>query len=107
MITGFVNGLFGGGGGMVVVPALARFCGFSVKEAHATAILVMLPVTAASAIVYLFGGFYDGNVLVPCALGVTLGGGIGAIALKKLSSPAVARLFSLVMLFAGIRMFFS
>ena len=40
--VGFVNGLLGGGGGMVAVPALCG-AGLGVASAHATAIAVVLP----------------------------------------------------------------
>lgn len=104
LFTGAVNGLFGGGGGMIVVPALTKIAGYSVKEAHATAILVVLPVTLISAFVYFYHADYDLSVVVPCAVGMTAGGVLGAFALKKLSSPVVSVIFALVMLAAGIRM---
>ena len=54
--AGAVNGIFGGGGGMIVVPLLTSVGQKPPLVAHATAILVILPVSLASAIVYLVGG---------------------------------------------------
>ncbi len=104
LLTGAVNGLFGGGGGMIVVPALTKITGYSVKEAHATAILVVLPVALISASVYFYHADYDLSVVVPCAVGMTAGGAFGAFVLKRISSPVASVLFALVMLAAGIRM---
>ena len=50
-LTGAVNGLFGGGGGMIAVPLLGKMLGYEDKEAHATAIFVIAPVCAASALI--------------------------------------------------------
>lgn len=104
--TGAVNGLFGGGGGMIVIPALTHVLKMPVKEAHATAILIILPITVISGAVYFFQGDYSLFVLVPCAIGFTLGGALGAAILKKISSPLVSAIFAAVMFLAGIRMIF-
>ena len=42
-LIGIINGFFGGGGGMIVVPLLTEKFGFSQKQAQATAIFVILP----------------------------------------------------------------
>ena len=55
LLAGLCNGLFGSGGGAVAVVALERMCGFASKDAHATAISIMLPLTFASAAVYCAG----------------------------------------------------
>ena len=47
MGIGATNALFGGGGGMLAVPAL-KLLGHAEKQAHATAIAVILPVSALS-----------------------------------------------------------
>ena len=104
--TGAANSLFGGGGGMLAVPLLTR-TGYAEKEAHATAILVILPVSIFSFVLYVFRGVYDFSVLVPTALGVTVGGTIGAALLKKMPIKAVKLLFSVFQLLAGLFLFFS
>ncbi len=102
--VGAANGLFGGGGGMIVVPALIYLFGMEVKSAHATAILIILPISLVSAAVYVFNGSFELSVLIPCALGVTLGGVIGAVALKNSPPYLVSLIFAAVMLFTGIKM---
>ncbi len=103
--VGLANSLFGGGGGMIAVPALQKI-GLEEKRAHATAILLILPVSSFSFLLYAVKGIYDTAVLIPTAIGVTAGGILGAYLLKKLSSAAVRRAFACLQLFAGIFLLF-
>lgn len=106
LLTGAVNGLFGGGGGMVAVPLLKNMLGFSEKRSHATAILVIAPVCAVSAFVYIFNGYFSAEVVIPAALGSVAGGMVGAFLLDKLPEMLVNLVFVAVMLAAGVRMLF-
>ena len=103
-LTGSVNGLFGGGGGMVAVPLLKNLSGYGEKRAHATAILVIAHVCAVSALVYIFGGYFHADIVVPTAIGATVGGFLGAKLLGVLPEFAVNIIFIALMLTAGIRM---
>ena len=104
LLTGAVNGLFGGGGGMVVVPLLKNLLGYDEKRAHATAILIIAPVCAASAVTYIAGGYFSAGVAIPAAVGSVAGGLLGALMLNKLPEFVVNAVFIAVMLAAGIRM---
>ena len=101
---GLINGLFGGGGGMIVVPILTIGLSLAVKKAHATALLIILPVSIISAIFYFVFGSCDFEVVLPVGIGVLLGGVLGAFLLKKLSSKWVVIIFSVLMAFAGVKM---
>jgi len=104
IVTGFVNGIFGGGGGMVVVPMLIFLLKYPVKAAHATAILIILPISVISGIIYASYGAFEMNVGLPVTIGVIFGGIIGAKLLSKLNAKIVTKIFSVVMLAAGIKM---
>ena len=106
MLTGAVNGIFGGGGGMVAVPLLSKMLGFEDKQSHATAIFVIAPVCAASAIIYIINGYAALDVIIPAAIGTVAGGFLGAYSLSKFSSSAVSYIFIAIMFAAGIRMLF-
>ncbi|MBR2614462.1 MAG: sulfite exporter TauE/SafE family protein [Clostridia bacterium] len=106
IITGFINGIFGGGGGMIIVPILTFLLSKKNKIAHATAILIILPMTIVSAIFYLVFGSFKWDIGLPVGIGVIVGGVIGAFLLKKLSANWVNILFIIVMLFAGGKMLF-
>ena len=106
IVTGLANGLFGGGGGMLVVPMLAFLAGMPVKNAHATAILIILPVSALSGFLYAAFGHFSFSSGLPVTLGVLAGGVIGAFLLKKLSVKWVSVIFAAAMLAAGAKMLF-
>ncbi|MBO5363666.1 MAG: sulfite exporter TauE/SafE family protein [Clostridia bacterium] len=105
-IIGAANGLFGGGGGMVAVPLLGK-TGLDEKRAHATAILVILPVCILSFALYAWKGLYDFSVLIPTAIGVTAGGFLGAKLLGKMPVKAVNLIFAVLQAVAGGFLFFS
>lgn len=103
VFVGAANGLFGGGGGMLAVPLLTRI-GYREKQAHATAILVILPVCFSSFLFYLFRGFYDTSVLVPTAIGVFVGGTLGAKLLNFLPEQKIKLVFAFLQLLSGVYM---
>ena len=103
-LTGIINGLFGGGGGMVAVPLMKNLLGYDEKRAHATAILVIAPVCAVSAVTYIVNGYFAADVIIPAAVGSVAGGLVGAAALQKLPEFLVNIVFIAVMLAAGVRM---
>lgn len=104
-VVGLANGLFGGGGGMIAVPMLQK-SGLTEKVAHATAILLILPVSLLSFFLYAWKGLYDTSVLIPTALGVTAGGSLGAWLLGKLPVKTVNLLFAFLQAAAGSSMLF-
>lgn len=104
LAVGGANSLFGGGGGMLAVPLLATL-GMKEKQAHATALLIVLPVSACSFLFYLLNGTYDFAVLIPTAFGVTAGGALGAMLLQKLPLKAVQVAFAVLQLLAGVWLF--
>ena len=106
LLIGFVNGFLGGGGGMICVPILTFCLKLKDKVAHATAILIMLPISLASSLVYIFNSTFElvGTLLVTG--GSVVGGVIGSLLLTKLSNRIIRAIFALIMVAAGIRMLF-
>ncbi len=103
-VIGFLNGFFGGGGGMICVPTLEKSLNLNNKQAHATAIAVIFPLSLISCFIYVFNGAVDSLPLLTVGLGVLLGGIIGSLCLKFMSSKILRILFSLIMLVGGIRL---
>ena len=104
-LTGLANGFFGGGGGMIVVPLMIFLLKMKTKEAHATALAVILPITLISALVYFVGGKFDFGVGIPSLVGVVAGGVLGAWLLGKLSAKWLTNIFAIVMFVAGVKAF--
>lgn len=105
-VTGFSNGFFGGGGGMIVVPILTLLLGLEEKNAHATAIAIILPTSIISATVNLINGNFDLSVGIPTVIGVFIGGIIGALLLKVINNKLLVKIFCVVMVIAGVKLLF-
>lgn len=103
-LAGIFNGLFGGGGGMIVVPMLVFLLKKEPKVSHATAILIILPLSILSGIFYVSFGAFELNIGIPTTIGVITGGVLGALLLSKLSSKKITLIFTLVMAFAGLKL---
>ena len=78
--AGLVNGLFGGGGGMVMAPLLTGWCGLE----------------------QLRGGF-DWLAALPYLIGGGIGGALGGLLFRKVSAGALRKLFALFLLYGGVR----
>ena len=106
VVAGFINGFLGGGGGVIVVTLLLTLLKLNQKYAQATALLIILPLTVVSAVVYLLAGNVDWEVALYTTIGVVAGGALGALLLKKLNCNWVKLLFALLLVAGGIKMFF-
>lgn len=100
LCAGICNGLFGAGGGTVAVLALER-AGLSPKQAHATAISIMLPLSMASGIVYAVGDGVDWHAFVWVAPALTVGSAAGAKLTGRVRGKSLKLIFGIVMLAAG------
>jgi uncharacterized membrane protein YfcA len=106
LAAGFLNGLFGSGGGTVLVPFLDKFTGAKAHQAHATAIFIIFFLTLASLWFYKANDFLDVSLLLPLGIGGAAGGVFGAKVLKKLSPAAIRKIFGFFLIAAAVRMFF-
>lgn len=100
---GFVNGFFGSGGGMLVVPLLTLALKQKDKTAHATAIFIILPLSIASSVVYITSKAVNMSILVWVAIGVLVGGIVGALFLKCVNNNILRIVFAVIMVIAGIK----
>ena len=105
-VTGFANGLFGSGGGTIVVPAMERFLGVEEHKAHATAIAVILPLSVLSLLIYLWKtGLGDvWQTALWASAGGLAGGFVGAKLLNKVSGIWLHRIFGVFLIAAAVRM---
>ncbi|MBP3431315.1 MAG: sulfite exporter TauE/SafE family protein [Clostridia bacterium] len=103
---GFINGFFGGGGGMICVPLLEKVLHLPNKYSHATAIAVIFPISFVSALIYLLSGSLETVPFLTVGSGVLLGGIVGSLLLKFLPAKVVRIIFVFVMLAGGIRLLF-
>jgi uncharacterized membrane protein YfcA len=104
IVTGFANGLFGSGGGTIVVPAIEKFLDTETHKAHASAIAIILPLSILSTFIYGRNVIIDWRMLIYVCIGGVIGGYLGAKFLGKISSKWLHRIFGLFMIIAAVRM---
>ena len=106
LISGILNGLFGAGGGSVVVPAMELFLKMDEKKSHATAILIILVMSLVSSFFYIKDGFFDFNLWLPVTIGGVFGGMAGAKFLSKISSRWLKIIFGGIIIVTAFKMIF-
>lgn len=102
-LAGAVNGFFGGGGGMVLVPLLRGWIGLEDRRAFATSVAVMLPLCAVSAAAYMLRGGIDLAAAWPYLLGGLAGGVLSGVSYKRVPPKLLVRLFAALVIFGGLR----
>lgn len=104
IVAGLVNGLFGSGGGTIVVPSLVLFMDLEDHKAHATAISIILPLTIISTIIYLFKNTIPFKLSLYVMMGGVIGSYIGAKSLNKIPVNILRKIFGSVIFYTAIRM---
>lgn len=99
--AGLANGLFGGGGGMVVIPLLSRR--LPPEKLYATCVGLIFPVCAVSAAVYLFTGGISLWEALPYLAGGGVGGWIGGKLYGRVSGKLLKWLFAAFLFYAGVK----
>ncbi|HEX7167697.1 MAG TPA: sulfite exporter TauE/SafE family protein [Acidimicrobiales bacterium] len=106
LTAGFLSGLFGVGGGILIVPALVLVLAMGQRLAHGTSLAAVLPIAVSG----LAGFASEDSVDWPVGLALTAGamGGavIGTHALQRLSARALSRAFSAVLIVSAARLVF-
>lgn len=104
LVTGLANGLFGSGGGIIAVPMLKR-SGMETKESHATSIALTLPLSIVSCFFYIRNSetiLSDSLRLIPFGLA---GAAIGGLIMKKISPKYLKKIFGVILIVSGVRLF--
>ncbi len=104
--AGAANGFFGGGGGMILVPLLTRWCKLEQRSAFATSVAVILPLCTLSSIIYFFRGGLNFYTALPYLVGGLIGGFVGGKLFKKLNMDWLRRIFALLILYGGVKALF-
>ena len=68
LLAGIVTGLFGSGGGMILVPAFTYILKLGEKEARATSVFCILPMVCASSIFYFSSSYIELETGILCAI---------------------------------------
>jgi len=104
--AGIMSGLFGIGGGAVIVPALVALLRFDQKRAVGTSLAALLLPNIPVVIPYFTSGNLNFETALFVALGLLFGAFAGAKIALSLPSQTVKRLYGLFLLFVGLRFIF-
>lgn len=103
LLAGVSAGIFGIGGGVVIVPALSYLAGFSSHRAIGTSLAVLLPPVGLAAV---FEYYRNGNVdilaAVLIALGLLIGAWFGARFAIKSSETSLRTCFGCFLIVLGV-----
>lgn len=102
--AGLANGLFGAGGGMVLLPLLSRLTEVKGHESFASCVCIILPLSLVSAGVYALRGGSFALESVPYLIGGALGGVIAGLVLKRLPTKWLHRILGAFILWGGARL---
>lgn len=106
IVVGFLNGLFGAGGGSIVVPAMEKFLGVDAKKSHSTAIAIILIMSLVSSVTYVRRGYFDFKLWLFVSLGGIAGGFVGAKLLGKIPKRWLKIIFGAVICVTAVKMVF-
>ncbi len=101
--AGAVNGLFGAGGGMVLVPLLGALTDLEDRQVFPASVGIILPVCLISLTITFEKGVVPWNLTVPYLLGSAVGGILAGIFGRKIPTLWLHRLLGLLILWGGIR----
>ena len=103
IIGGFASGLFGIGGGLVIVPALIYWAGFSQHKATGTSLAVLLPpIGLAATVEYYRHGNIDFHAAIILAITMLIGSWGGAYIANRLHGPHLRLLFGIFVCGMGV-----
>ena len=105
-LAGVTCGLFGTGGGMILVPSFVYILKINPKKARATSLCCMLAMVIASSIFYYKNNYINWQIGLFCALGGIAGGYFGAKLLKKVPDYILKIFFICFLLYASYSLIF-
>ena len=106
--AGALSGLIGIGGGVIIVPALIFWFGFTQQEAQGTTLgLLVPPIGILAAWTYYQQGYVNFKVAALICFGFVLGGLLGAKLAINLPSNILEKVFGIALLLIALKMIFS
>ena len=103
LVGGIASGLFGIGGGVIMIPLLGLLLGFPQHRAQGTSLVALIPPTGLLAVwAYGTAGYVDwrtGLLLIP---GIFFGGIAGGNLAKRIPSALMRRIFAVLIFLLGL-----
>ena len=105
ILGGFLSGLVGIGGGILIIPALVFALGMSQHSAQGTTLAMMIPPIGLFAVIaYYQRGFVDVRIAILLCIGFVLGSIFGARLALSVPQDALKRVFGAFLLLISLKM---
>lgn len=101
--AGALNGLFGAGGGMVLVPLMSILTDLEESQMFATSVSVLLPICVVSLLFTDGWEAFSFFAALPYLIGSAAGGILAGIFGKKIPSLWLHRVLGILIVWGGIR----
>lgn len=107
-LAGILSGLFGVGGGIIMIPGMVYLLGFNQHLAQGTSLAIMLlPVSTFAVIQYYKTGNIDLKATFWIIIAFVLTSYFGAKIGLSLNNSVLQKLFGVIMLIMALKMIFS
>jgi uncharacterized protein len=104
LVAGFLSGLFGVGGGILIVPALVLVMTMDQRLAHGTSLAAVLPIAVSSTLGYALEDKVDWPVAALLAAAAVAGALVGTHALQRLPQRTLALAFAGLLIATAVRL---
>ncbi|WP_276501294.1 sulfite exporter TauE/SafE family protein [Terrimonas pollutisoli] len=105
LFAGILSGLVGVGGGLIIVPALIFFLGFTQHQAQGTSLgLLLLPVGILAVINYYNKGNVDIKVVAVMSIAFIAGGYLGSKLALRLPEDTVKKIFAVFLFYSAFKL---
>lgn len=103
-VTGLTGGLFGVGGGIVLIPLLTGWAGLTQHRAHGTSLAAIAGTAIAGTVSYAIAGSVAWDAVLTVGLASIATAGLGARMAHRLSGPGLKRAFALFLVAVAVRL---
>lgn len=104
ILAGILSGLFGVGGGILIVPGLVLVMGMEQRLAHGTSLAAIVPIAVSGVAAYALERAVDWPAAALLAVGAAGGAVLGTQALRRISQRLLRFLFGLFLLLTAGQM---
>lgn len=101
--AGCINGLFGAGGGLLLVPLLSGICKLPQKKSFATSLAITLPLSAVSLSMYALRGHVTWLDALPYAVGGIVGGVLAGRCMSRIRVHWLRAALAAFLLYGGVK----
>ena len=106
LLGGLLSGVFGVGGGIIMVPLFVFWLGLEQRRAIATSLVAIVPIALAGMLGYAAGGAVDWQAGLALGIGGVVGGQLGVWLLPRVPVRILQVLFAAILIYSAFRLVF-